>query len=105
MDILWSIYSQFDMDYYKMKRRRVTIQNTLGLHARAAAAFSRKASEFKSHIVVIKDHMEVNGKSIMELLTLAATKGSDIIIKAIGDDEIQAVETLARLVKQGFGEA
>jgi phosphocarrier protein len=49
--------------------------------------------------------MEVNGKSIMELLTLAATKGSHIVIKAFGDDERQAVEALARLVKQGFGEA
>ncbi|VFU16983.1 Phosphocarrier protein HPr [anaerobic digester metagenome] len=105
MDILWSIYSQFGMDYYEMKEKRVTIKNKLGLHARAAAAFSRRASEFASHIVVIKDHMEVNGKSIMELLTLAATKGSHIVIKAAGDDECQAVEALARLVEQGFGEA
>ena len=88
-----------------MKEKRVTIKNKLGLHARAAAAFSRRASEFASHIVVIKDHMEVNGKSIMELLTLAATKGSHIVIKAVGDDECQAIEALARLVDQGFGEA
>lgn len=88
-----------------MKEQRVTIQNKLGLHARAAAAFSRQASEFVSRIIVIKDHMEVNGKSIMELLTLAATKGSHIVIKAAGDDESQAVEALARLVEQGFGEA
>lgn len=88
-----------------MKEQKVTIQNKLGLHARAAAAFSRRASEFASRIIVIKDHMEVNGKSIMELLTLAATKGSHIVIKAVGDDECQAIESLARLVDQGFGEA
>jgi phosphocarrier protein len=93
------------MDYYKMKEQRVTIQNKLGLHARAAAAFSRRASEFISTISVIKDHMEVNGKSIMELLTLAAVKGSHIVIRAAGEDEAQAVEALAALVKQGFGEA
>lgn len=93
------------MDYDKMKEKKVTIENRLGLHARAAAAFSRQASEFRSNVCVIKDHMEVNGKSIMELLTLAAVKGSHIVIKAIGDDEIQAVESLERLVKQGFGEA
>jgi len=88
-----------------MKEQKVIIQNKLGLHARAAAAFSRRASEFASRIIVIKDHMEVNGKSIMELLTLAATKGSHIVIKAVGDDECQAIEALARLVDQGFGEA
>ncbi|MFY9397040.1 MAG: HPr family phosphocarrier protein [Desulfomonilia bacterium] len=88
-----------------MKEKKVTIKNRLGLHARAAAAFSQKASEFRSNVYVVKDHMEVNGKSIMELLTLAAVKGSHIVIKAVGDDEKQAVEALERLVKQGFGEA
>lgn len=93
------------MDYYTMKEERVVIPNKLGLHARAAAVFSRQASSFISDVQVIKDSMEVNGKSIMELLTLAATKGSDITIKAHGDDETQALETLAELVKQGFGES
>ena len=93
------------MDYYTMKEERVVIPNKLGLHARAAAVFSRQASSFISDVQVIKDSMEVNGKSIMELLTLAATKGSDITIKAHGDDEAQALKTLAELVKQGFGES
>ena len=93
------------MDYYTMKEERVVIPNKLGLHARAAAVFSRQASSFISDVQVIKDSMEVNGKSIMELLTLAATKGSDITIKAHGDDETQALGTLAELVKQGFGES
>jgi phosphocarrier protein HPr len=93
------------MDYYTMKEQTVTIQNKLGLHARAAAMFSRQASEFNSNIFVIKDGTEVNGKSIMELLTIAATKGSSIIIKAHGQDEAQAVTILSELVKQGFGES
>lgn len=93
------------MDYYTMKEQIVTIQNKLGLHARAAAMFSRQASEFNCNIVVVKDGTEVNGKSIMELLTIAATKGSSITIKAHGKDEAQAITVLSELVKQGFGES
>jgi len=92
------------MDYYTMKEKKVTIPNKLGLHARAAATFSKQASEFSSNIEVIKDHMHVNGKSIMELLTLAAAKGCRIIIRADGDDETTAIDTLTVLVKGGFGE-
>ena len=58
------------MDYYTMKEERVVIPNKLGLHARAAAVFSRQASSFISDVQVIKDSMEVNGKSIMELLKI-----------------------------------
>jgi phosphocarrier protein HPr len=93
------------MDYYTMKEQKVTIQNKLGLHARAAAMFSRQASEFNADVIVIKDGTEVNGKSIMDLLTIAATKGSSIIIKAYGKDETQAVTILTELVNQGFGES
>lgn len=88
-----------------MKEQKVTIQNKLGLHARAAAMFSRRASEFKSDVAVIKDGEEVNGKSIMELLTIAATKGSSITVKARGEDEAQAIAVLTELVMQGFGES
>lgn len=94
----------FDMGYYKMKEQKVVIQNKLGLHARAAAAFSKQASEFHSDVMVVKDRMEANGKSIMELLTLAAVKGSSIVIKTKGKDESQAIEALADLVNQRFGE-
>jgi phosphocarrier protein HPr len=87
-----------------MKERKMTIPNKLGLHARAAATFSKQASEFSSNIEVIKDHMHVNGKSIMELLTLAAAKGCKIIIRANGEDEKMAIEALTALVKEGFGE-
>ncbi len=87
-----------------MKEEKVTIRNRLGLHARAAAIFSKQASEFSSRIDVIKDHQTVNGKSIMELLTVAAVKGAKIIIRAEGGDEERAVKILVSLVKDGFGE-
>ena len=92
------------MGYYTMREKKVTIPNNLGLHARAAATFSKQASEFSSNIIVVKEHMNVNGKSIMELLTLAAAKGSGIIIRADGDDEALAIKALVTLVKNGFGE-
>ncbi|MGC9325407.1 MAG: HPr family phosphocarrier protein [Desulfomonilia bacterium] len=92
------------MGYDTMKEKMVTIRNKLGLHARSAAIFSKQATEFTSKIEVIKDHMIVNGKSIMELLTLAAAKGCKICIRADGTDEDRAVETLSTLVKKGFGE-
>jgi phosphocarrier protein len=92
------------MDNATMREENVTIPNRLGLHARAAALFSKQANLFSSRIEVIKDHMQVNGKSIMELLTIAGVKGSQIIIRAQGSDEDLAVEELATLVRNGFGE-
>jgi len=87
-----------------MRQERVTISNRLGLHARAAALFTKQASAFSSKIEVIKDHLRVNGKSIMELLTIAGIQGTQITIRAEGADEEQAVEALVKLVKNGFGE-
>lgn len=87
-----------------MKEENVTIPNKLGLHARAAALFTKQASAFSSKIEVIKNHMKVNGKSIMELLTIAGVQGSQIVIRVEGDDEDQAIEALVSLVKSGFGE-
>lgn len=92
------------MDYAAMRQELVTIPNKLGLHARAAALFTKQASVFSSKIEVIKDHMRVNGKSIMELLTIAGIQGTQITIRAEGEDENEAVETLVKLVKEGFGE-
>jgi len=92
------------MDYAEMKEEHVTIVNRLGMHARSAALFSKQASGFTSKVEVIKDHMKVNGKSIMELLTIAAVKGSKIIIRTEGGDEDDALNTLVSLVKDGFGE-
>lgn len=81
-----------------------TIINELGLHARAAATFVKIANQFRSEIVVAKDSLKVNGKSIMGVLMLAATKGSMITIEAIGSDADNAVKILAKLIDDKFGE-
>lgn len=80
----------------------VEITNEMGLHARPAALFVQTASRFKSEIKVSKDNHEVDGKSILGLMTLAARKGSQLTIEAQGEDEEQAVAALAQLVAGGF---
>ena len=84
--------------------REARIINPLGLHARPAAQFVKLASTFGSHIEVSKDTMWVNGKSIMGVMMLAAECGSTITVKATGDDSYAAVEALAQLIEEGFGE-
>lgn len=80
------------------------IKNELGLHARAAAAFVKVANRFRSEIFVRKDQMKVNGKSIMGVLMLAASKGSKIDIEVEGDDSTEALEALGKLIEENFGE-
>lgn len=87
-----------------MTQRSVEVINLLGLHARAAARFVNTASRFHSQITVTKDGTTIDGKSILGILFLAATAGSEILISASGEDEEEAVEALARLVAKGFGE-
>jgi phosphocarrier protein len=82
----------------------VQISNRLGLHARAAARFVHLANQFASRITVVKDGTRVDGKSILGLLTLAAARGMKIRVSAEGDDEKEAVDTLADLVRTRFGE-
>ena len=84
--------------------RSVRIVNPLGLHARPAAAFVKVAGRFASHLAVRKDDFEVNGKSIMGMMTLAAECGSTLHLRAEGDDAEALVEELAQLVQRGFGE-
>ncbi len=84
--------------------RTVRIVNSLGLHARPAAAFVKLAGRRQCHILVRKDELEVNGKSIMGMMMLAAECGSDLVIRADGEDAEAAVEELAALVAGGFGE-
>nr|WP_281173736.1 HPr family phosphocarrier protein [Deferrisoma camini] len=84
--------------------RRFEIVNTLGLHARAAAALVQTAQKFRSHIEVEKDGTVVNGKSIMGLLMLAAARGSHIVVRAQGDDAAEAVDELGELIRNGFWE-
>lgn len=80
------------------------IQNELGLHARAATKFVQLASKFPCEILVLKGSNEVNGKSILSLLTLMAPKGTTISIKAKGDRAEEAVVALAALIHDKFGE-
>ncbi len=88
-----------------MTARDVTITNVLGLHARAAARFVHTASAFHAKIRVSCGGREIDGKSIMGLLLLAAARGSLITIAATGADEQEAVATLCALVERGFDEA
>ena len=83
----------------------LTITNGLGLHARAAAKFVHTAGAFKSHIRVARGEREVDGKSIMGLLLLAAEQGSAIRISADGPEEREAIAALCALVERGFDEA
>ncbi|HEX5037418.1 MAG TPA: HPr family phosphocarrier protein [bacterium] len=80
------------------------ISNELGLHARAAAQFVKIASRFASEITVVKDSRDVNGKSIMGILMLAAAKGSKITVKAAGADASEALHALEELIQNKFGE-
>lgn len=83
----------------------VRISNRLGLHARPAAEFVKLSSRFQSHISVEKDGLEVNGKSIMGVMMLAAEFGSQLRIRATGPDHGDAVASLVALVRDGFGES
>jgi phosphocarrier protein len=87
-----------------MTSRTVTVVNQLGMHARAAAKFVHLAAKFQAHIRVARDAREMDGKSIMGLLLLAAARGTTIRISAEGVDEADAVAALANLVETGFGE-
>ena len=84
--------------------RTFVIVNTLGLHARAAAQLVQTANRFRSEVQVEKDGMEVNGKSIMGVLTLAAGKGAQITVSVEGDDSELALVALAKVIEGGFGE-
>lgn len=88
----------------KMPRKAVTIVNKLGLHARAAAKFVTLASQFGCDIRVGRGSQEINGKSIMGLMMLAASKGSVIDIITSGNDEQEAIAKLEELVAERFGE-
>jgi phosphocarrier protein len=84
--------------------RTFVIVNALGLHARAAAVLVQTANRFRCEVLVEKDGMQVNGKSIMGVLTLAASKGSQILLSCEGDDAQAAMDALAKVVENGFGE-
>ncbi len=81
-----------------------TIVNKLGLHARASALLVKTANRFKSDIRIERESVEVNGKSIMGIMMLAAAKGTTIQVKIGGDDENEAMQALGELIRDGFGE-
>jgi phosphocarrier protein len=83
----------------------LSILNSLGLHARAAAKFVHTAGRYAAHVRVARGEREVDGKSIMGLLLLAAAQGSSIRISADGPDEADAISALCQLVERGFDEA
>jgi phosphocarrier protein len=87
-----------------MGTQTLTIKNRLGLHARAAALLVKTANRFVSEVTIEKDGVEVNGKSIMGILMLAASKGSKITLKVEGKDAAQALQMLSRLIDNKFGE-
>lgn len=87
-----------------MAELAVTIMNRNGLHARPAAELVRAAARFKSDITLVRDDLEVNGKSIMGVMMLAAECGSTLIVRASGPDEEEALRTIAEIIENKFGE-
>ena len=87
-----------------MTSRTVVVVNQLGMHARAAAKFVRIATRYQARVRVARDAREMDGKSIMGILLLAAARGTSITISAEGADEDEAVQALVALVAYGFGE-
>ena len=87
-----------------MKRKEVEIRNKLGLHARPASLVVKLAGKFESEIQLIKEDTEINAKSILGVMILAAGPGQRVTITADGSDELEAVDALASLIESGFGE-
>ena len=87
-----------------MVERSVQVINRNGLHARPAAEIVKAAAKFRSDITIVRDDLEVNGKSIMGVMMLAAECGASVVLRASGADEEQAVEAIAALIANKFGE-
>jgi len=87
-----------------MKNRELLIENKLGLHARAAAQIVKIASGYRSRILLSKDGVEVDGKSIMGIMMMAAARGTKVLVQADGGDEDRALDGMEKLFKDKFGE-
>lgn len=87
-----------------MQEVTLTVQHEVGLHARPANVFVQTAKRFASTITVTRNERQANAKSILNLLTLGATMGTQITIRATGPDELEAVKALQELVESNFGE-
>jgi phosphocarrier protein len=88
----------------RMITKQITIINKLGLHARAAAKLVNCASGYRSSVFIERNSQRVNGKSIMGVMMLAASKGSDLKVEVSGEDENAAMEALETLIHDRFGE-
>ena len=88
-----------------MPEREARIVNKLGIHARPAAEIVKTAGKFKSNITIVRDDLEVNAKSIMGVMMLAAENGATIALRAIGDDAEAALDALSAVIANKFGES
>lgn len=87
-----------------MLKKEFLIINKLGLHARASALFVKTASRFAAEVRLDKEGIEVNGKSIMGIMMLAASKGTTVSLTVEGADEAEALQAIGELITNGFGE-
>lgn len=87
-----------------MIEREVTIRNRAGLHTRPAASIVKLAAKFRSEFFIEKDGIQINGKSIIGVMTLAAEQGSKLLLCFDGPDEEEAYKAMAELFESGFGE-
>ena len=87
-----------------MIEREVTIRNRAGLHTRPAASVVKLAAKFRSEFFIEKDGLEINGKSIIGVMTLAAEQGSKLLLRCTGDDENEMIAAIAELFDRGFDE-
>ena len=87
-----------------MVEREITIRNRTGLHTRPAATLVKLAAKFKSDFFIYKDGLQINGKSIIGVMTLAAEQGSKLILRFSGEDEEEAAKAIVELFEKGFEE-
>lgn len=87
-----------------MIEREVTVRNRAGIHTRPASMIVKTASKFDADIFLRRDNYEINGKSVIGVMTLAAEQGATLTLVIEGDDESEAVEALVELFEDGFGE-
>ncbi len=88
----------------RTETRSVKVENAQGLHMRPAYLFAEAAARFDSQIEVVKDELRIDGKSVLSILTLGASKGTELQVNATGPDAQQAVKALADLIQSGFPE-
>ena len=97
-------YATADSFSVHMIEREVTVRNRAGLHTRPASMIVRTASQFDSEIFLRRDNYEINGKSVIGVMTLAAEQGATLTVVVDGEDEEEAADALAELFADGFGE-